>query len=92
MRKGETNPNGSGNFEVHQHDMSGWVRIFPEPGTPLPEDLGYYLSQTLTEWFRQRPHLRLRCVVPVSRDGDTVELHAWYEVHVFPTLQTPESG
>jgi hypothetical protein len=22
-------------------------------------------------------------VVPISKDGDTVELHAWYEQHLF---------
>jgi len=35
-------------------------------------------------WFRQRPHLHLRCVVPITRDGATTELHAWYDVHLLP--------
>jgi hypothetical protein len=34
-------------------------------------------------WFRENAHLRLLCVVPISRDGNTVELHAWYERHLF---------
>jgi hypothetical protein len=33
----------------------------------------------LTACFRANPHLRIRCVVPINRDGDTVELHAWYD-------------
>jgi len=76
--------NGSGQFEIGQANMGGWVRVFPGRTSDLPEDLPVYLSQTLAEWFRQRPHLRLRCVVPVSKDGETVELHAWYDGHLFP--------
>jgi len=50
----------------------------------VPPDLPAYLSLTLTEWFRQRPQLRMRTVLAVTREGSTVELHAWYELHVFP--------
>ena len=34
-------------------------------------------------------HLHLRCVVPIQREGDTVELHAWYDAHLFPAVQGP---
>jgi hypothetical protein len=40
----------------------------------------------VTQWFRSRPHLRLLCVLPVNKGGDTVELHVWYEQHLFPDL------
>jgi hypothetical protein len=80
--------NGSGKFEIGQHDMGGWVRIVAGRQN-LPDDLPVYLSQALSDWFRQRPHLRMRCVVPVQKDGNTVELHAWYEAHVFPAAQGP---
>lgn len=49
-----------------------------------------FLSQALSEWFRHWPHLRMRCVVPVQRDGNTVELHAWYDAHLFPAFQRPK--
>jgi hypothetical protein len=52
----------------------------------MPEELPVWLSHALTEWFRQRPQLHLRAVVPVVRDGDTVEMHAWYALHVFPDI------
>jgi len=45
-----------------------------------------FLSHALTEWFRQRPHLHLRCVAPIAKNGSTVELHAWYDQHVFRDL------
>jgi hypothetical protein len=78
--------NGSGKVNVHQQDMGGWVRVFTEPLASIPDELHVWLSHALTEWFRQRPQLRLRCVLPVTRGGDTVELHAWYDLQVFPDL------
>jgi hypothetical protein len=82
--------NGSGKFDIGQTDMGGWVRIVAGR-QDLPHDLPVYLSQALSDWFRQRPQLRMRCVVPIQRDGNTVELHAWFEAHVFPALQGPQA-
>jgi hypothetical protein len=77
--------NGSGKFEINQADMGGWVRICAAKPEDCPrDDLAVYLSQSLAEWLRLKPHLRLKCVVPIDRDGSTVELHAWYEVHLLP--------
>jgi hypothetical protein len=81
--------NGSGKFNIHQEDMGGWVRVFTDKLAVLPDDLAIYLSQALSDWFRQRPHLRMRCVVPIQRDGNTTELHAWYDAHLFPALKGP---
>jgi hypothetical protein len=81
--KHQSQGNGSGKFEIGYHDMGGWVRICAGKQN-LPEDLPVYLSKVLTEFFRKQPQLLLRCVVPIQRDGDTVELHAWYDSHVFP--------
>lgn len=77
--------NGSGKTNVHIEDMSGWVRVFTDKQAYLPEEFGFYMSHALTEWFRQHPHLLLRTIVPVVRDGNTVELHAWYSQHTFPS-------
>jgi hypothetical protein len=77
--------NGSGKFEIGQSDMGGWVRIYPAKAeTSGREGLAIFLSQSLADWFRQRPQLHLKCVVPIDLDGTTTELHAWYEAHLFP--------
>lgn len=91
---GSNNGNGSGKFKVHHQDMGGWVRVFADPNPNLPSDLPIYLTSSLMEWLRQRPQLRLRCVIPIQQNGDTVELHAWYEAHLFPPLAgpTPDTG
>ena len=80
--------NGSSKFQVHHDDMGGWVRVHAV-GSSLPADLPVILSQCLTEWFRQRSQLHLRCIVPIQKNGDTVELHAWFDAHVFPPPQKP---
>jgi hypothetical protein len=89
--KSQSQGNGSGKFNVHQQDMGGWVRVYTEPQASVPENLPIFLSHALTQWFRERPHLRMRNVVPVTKNGDTVELHAWFDVQVLPdkTGQTP---
>jgi hypothetical protein len=28
----------------------------------------------------------MRCVVPIQRNGYTVELHAWFDLGIFPDL------
>ncbi len=90
----QTPGNGSGKFDVHQQGMGGWVRVFTDELASVPDDLAVYLAHALTEWYRQRPQLRMRNVVPVSRDGTTVELHAWYDLQVFADLsgQSPTPG
>jgi hypothetical protein len=80
--------NGSGRFEIDTVEMGGWIRLYPHRLDNLPPDFGVFLSHTLSEWFRQRPHFHLRCVVPIQRDGNTVELHAWYDVHLQPPAAT----
>lgn len=76
--------NGSGKFDVGVHDMGGWVRVISDESPAVPEELAFFLSHRLSEWLRANAHLRLLCVAPVNRDGTTVELHAWYEQHLFP--------
>lgn len=89
--KKQAGGNGDTKFLVSQMDMGGWIRVYVEQGHP-PPDLPVYLSQTVADWFRRKPGLRLKCVVPVCRDGDTVELHAWYESHLFdPTHLGPQA-
>jgi hypothetical protein len=71
--------------------MGGWARVAAERSPAVPGDLVIYLSHRLSLWLRANPHLRLRCVVPVTKDGTMVELYAWYEQHVFPD-KSPLAG
>jgi hypothetical protein len=78
--------NGSGQFDIGTQDMGGWVRVMAGDLSSHPDEVGAKLAHCLSEWFRQKPHLRLVCVVPIDVDGTTVELHGWYEQVSFPDL------
>ena len=76
--------NGSGKWNVHVEDKGGWLRVFSDTPAAAGDQLALALSDSLALWCRLRPQCRLRSIVPITRDGRTVELHAWFDVHVFP--------
>lgn len=79
-----TGGNGSSKFTITHTDMGGWVRVYVEKLPAISDELGLFLSTALANWLREHPQVRLRCVVPIQKDGNTVELHGWYDAHVFP--------
>ena len=82
MKSKKPGGNGSSTVPIHAIDMGGWVRVFTDKPEPLPDAFPVYLSIALADWFRNRPQLRLRNVVSITKDGTTAELHAWFDVHV----------
>jgi hypothetical protein len=78
--------------QVHYQNQDGWVRIYADDECHAHPQLPLYLSGTLAYFFRSNPQLHLRCVVPFSKGGDTVELHAWYDRHVFAPIQPPSEA
>ena len=84
--------NGSGKFDIGVHDMGGWVRVIAGQTASHDEDLGFYLSHGLSLWLRGHPELHLSSVVPINRDGKTVELHGWYVQHLFADTSTLASN
>lgn len=66
-------------YEITVKDFGGWVRVYLEWGEPASE-LAPMLSRTLTTWMQLHPEMRVRIIVPINRDGDTAELHAWYDL------------
>ena len=76
--------NGSGKFEIGQHDMGGWVRVIAGPDAAYVRDLAPLLAYRLAVWRGDHPQVRLVSVVPINKDGYTVELHGWYRWARFP--------
>lgn len=76
-------------FEILTTDMGGWVRVHLGHGEPTGE-VALFLSRTLAAWSRKQPHLRIRFVVPITSNGDTSELHAWYDQTVFSDVSEIE--
>jgi hypothetical protein len=62
--------NGSGKFDVGVHDMGGWVHVIAGGTAPQDGNLQFYLARRLSHWLRENAHLRLLCVVPISKDGN----------------------
>jgi hypothetical protein len=75
--------NGKARFEITQVDMGGWVRVYLARGEPKGE-VAKFLSMSLTQWMRKFPDLRVRMIVPITSNGDTTELYAWYDRVLFP--------
>jgi hypothetical protein len=84
--------NGSSKYKINSDDQGGWVRVFLERHPSPPDDLPLYLAHGLADWLRNHAQVHLTCVVPIQKDGDTVELHAWYEQHLFPDNTAREKG
>ncbi len=85
--------NGSGKFDVGATDMGGWVRVLAgSTASAATNDLPFFLAHGLAQWLRQHPQLQLVSVVPITRNGETVELHAWYTQHLFPDASPAAKG
>ena len=83
-----TNHMNDERFTIAIEDNGDWVRVYLNRGEPAGE-VAKFLSRTLAGWIFEHPHLRVRFIVPISSNGDTSELHAWYEQRISPdTCQT----
>ena len=72
-------------YGISVKECGGWVRVYLEWGEPAGE-LAPLLSRTLTAWMQLHPEMRVKHIAPISRDGDTAELHAWYDVVPDPSV------
>jgi hypothetical protein len=88
--KSKSGGNGSGKAGIGVQDMGGWVQVLLSRDYDLPEDIHVLMSTALAQWFRGKPHLRLRFAMPIQRDGNTVAIHGWYDAVLFPDLSGTE--
>lgn len=69
----------------------GWVLFLASPSDPPPaNDLPFALSQGLEQWLRSQPDVRVRCTLPITKDGNTIGIHIWYDTH--DSGRTPSAG
>jgi hypothetical protein len=58
----------------------GWVVIHASQSNPPPPDmLPYVLSQTLEQWSKSQPNIRIRAALPINKDGNTIGIHVWFD-------------
>jgi len=65
-------------FAINIDDTGRWARVYLSEGEPTGE-VAQYLSRTLEKWMKDHPELRVRQIVPICSNGDTSELHVWYD-------------
>lgn len=74
----DENPMTERTFEINIEDHMGFLRFYMGHGEP-PGELCQFLSAALAQWIQEHPETRVVAVAPINRDGDTAELHAWFE-------------
>jgi len=57
----------------------GWC-LFTGGDPPPPDDqLPFAMHEMLQRWLRQNPHLKVRTVFPIVRNGNTIAVHVWFD-------------
>ena len=77
--------NGSGKIDIAHLDHGGWVVFRPitkeaRNSAELPVALGWVMEH----WFLQRPHIKPSSTTAILENGNTVEIHAFYEQVSWP--------
>lgn len=67
-------------FTIDRLEMgTGWVCFQPGDHPPPPDQLPGYLNQAFYTWLERNPDFRVRSVLPITQDGQTVLIHVWFE-------------
>lgn len=85
--------NGTGKVNIQLADLGGWVRVFPESermADDFPGDLALVLGKSLNSWLQENPRVRVQFAFPITRNGRTYELYAWYQKA--PAAEAPASS
>jgi hypothetical protein len=77
--------NGSSKIEIEAIDRGGWIIFRPSGAVHVVTDVPHALVWSMQQWFESRPHLRLRSALAISKDGNTVEIHGFYEQVAWPS-------
>jgi hypothetical protein len=69
---------GKTSMTVHHEDMVTSVRFYLREEGRESRTSPICLSQAVATWFHERPELSLTTAYGIERDGNTVEIHAFY--------------
>lgn len=71
--------NGHNQTIINFVDRPGYVLICPHDTTNLPENIAPIVNQAMTDWLKKTQGIRVRAVLPIVQDGNTVAIHLWYD-------------
>jgi hypothetical protein len=71
--------NGDDKTRVDFLDRSNYVLICPHDSKTLPANIALIINTAFLDWQKKHPGVRIRTVLPITQDGQTVALHVWYD-------------
>lgn len=58
---------------------TGWVCFEGGENPPAPEQLPLYLHDALENWLRNNAEFKIRTVLPIVVNGNTVAINVWFD-------------
>jgi hypothetical protein len=71
--------NGHTKTEIDFIERPGYVLICPRNSATPPANIALIVNAALTDWLKKTPNIRVRTVLPITRDGQTTAVHLWYD-------------
>lgn len=71
--------NGHGKGVIRYVETPGHVHILPDSLVNLPADIAVIVHNAMMDWLQRHPDVRVRAVLPITQDGQTVMIHLWYD-------------
>ncbi len=58
---------------------TGWVCFEGGENPPAPDQLPLYLNDALENWLRNNSEFRVRTMLPIVINGNTVSINVWFD-------------
>jgi hypothetical protein len=80
--------NGASKTVIEFREELGHALICPADTANHPSDIALIINRAFNDWLLKHPTIRVRAALPITRDGQTVALHVWFDR---PDLEVPRS-
>ena len=71
--------NGENKTRIDFVDGLNYVLICPHDPGMLPVNIAIIINNAFMDWQKKHPGIRIRTVLPITQDGQTIALHVWYD-------------
>ncbi len=76
----EPNLENENQITIDRFEMgTGWVCFEGGENPPAPEQLPIYLNEALGDWQRSNSEFKVRTILPLVVDGNTVAINVWFD-------------
>jgi hypothetical protein len=83
--------NGESKTLIDFHEGAGYVLICPRDTANHPADIAVIINRAFNDWMAKHPGIRIRSALPITREGNTVALHVWFDRPDVPVPPPKES-